>query len=712
LQLLSELRRRNVFRMAVLYLGAAWLVMQVVDVLEDPLRLPDWTGGALLAVLAVGFPIAVVLSWFFEVTPEGVTLDEDVKPGGAVPAAGRRLDFVVIAVLAAAVLIFAFDKWWTGPPPERSVAVLPFVSMSSSDDTAHLGAGVADTILNTLVTIPELHVASRTSSFQPRLQGLSIREVAALLGVTTILEGSIQRQGDRLRITAQLIDGEDDNHLWSSNFDREYGDIFAIQDEIADAVASALQIAVLETSRQRIDRAGTDNLAAFEAYSRAIDNLRILTTESFGRAVEQLQQAVEFDPTFARAHALLGVVYLDEYCCDRVNWTVPERKDLARDAATTALRIAPGLSTALTVLGRLDADRRGDLFREAVANDPNDTIALQDYAFHLFDTGETDAATELAEHLIRLDPLAERHYVLLSRNQRQQGMTRKALETLANAKQKIPNSVALRDAEHWCYRDLGDYSSMIRVKHETLALDPKESWNRWMIAQDYLTVGMPEVAERWWERAIDTAPEWEQDILRLMLRTTMDVYYRRNDSEVFESMWRWVSENGRGFASNRFPPHFVFTEYGDRLGRLDEVLSAYQDRYPQLFTNPPEARSSIYGSIVGEALIRAGDRERGEPLVREVLSLAKFARPEFARRFEINALLHLEETNAALDDFRELNPARKFWLGELGQRFVMENSPVWAPIRALPEYTTLLEELDRNAAEHRRLLQTMALPVR
>ena len=157
--------------------------------------------------------------------------------------------------------------------------------MSADEDSAYIAVGVADTILNMLAQVPELHVAARTSSSQPRLHDLGAREIGALLGVGAVLEGSVQRQGDRLRITAQLIDAEDDSHLWSRNFDRDYGDVFAIQDEIAEAVTSALELSLQGEAKQRIDREGTDNLEAFEEYSKAIDNLRVRTVDSFQRAV-------------------------------------------------------------------------------------------------------------------------------------------------------------------------------------------------------------------------------------------------------------------------------------------------------------------------------------------------------------------------------------------------------------------------------------------
>jgi TolB-like protein/cytochrome c-type biogenesis protein CcmH/NrfG len=716
MKILSELRRRNVLRMGALYLGGAWLVMQVVDILIDRGPLPESLGPLTLTLLAIGFPIALILSWFYEVTPEGVTLDEEVQPGTAVSAARRRLDVILIAVLAAAVLMFAFDKWWTGPPPERSVAVLPFVSMSTDDEIHYLGAGVADTILNVLVTIPNLHVASRTSSFQPRLDGLSVPEVAALLGVTTILEGSVQRQGDRLRITAQLVDAENDNHLWSSNFDREYGDIFAVQDEIAEAVASALEIAVGEDARLRIDREGTDNRAALEAYSRAIANLRARTTDSVAQAVEQLKRAVELDPEYARAHAMLGHIYGDWRYAVWSELTRAERRELARDAANTALRIAPGMSTALALLGQLteDGDARAQLYREAVAKGPNDTVALRVYTDYLFDHGQTDEAMGLAEKLIRLDPLDETNYTLLAGHQQGQFRIAEALETIARGKEKVPNSVPLRDLEHICFSILGDFSSAIRAKHETLTTDPKEYQNRWLIAQDYFNVGMPEEADRWWERAAETAPERDQDVFRLMLRTTLDVYHQRDDEATFESLQRWVTEAGERFGFPGAPGyvHDIFIEYGDRLDRLDEVLSTFEDLAPQLFADPPDVeRYSLLAPFAGLALMRAGDQKRGEPLLRPLLELQEKDPDRGSIMGYVYVLLYLGDTDAALEHFRFFAASKFVYVG-LRQRFIMQYSPVWAPIRAMPEYAALMQKLDQNAAEQRRKLQAMDLPLR
>ena len=164
--LVSELRRRNVFRMAVLYAVAAWLIMQVAEVIIGLANLPEWIGPTILGVLAVGFPIALIFSWFYELTPEGISLEKDVKPGESTThVTGRRMDFIVISMLAAAVILFAYDKWWIGPPPEKSIAVLAFENMSGDPEQEYFSDGISEELLNVLAQIPELTVISRSSAF-------------------------------------------------------------------------------------------------------------------------------------------------------------------------------------------------------------------------------------------------------------------------------------------------------------------------------------------------------------------------------------------------------------------------------------------------------------------------------------------------------------------------------------------------------------------
>jgi len=726
--LVSELRRRNVFRMALLYLGAAWLIMQVVDLLIDRGPLPESIGPITLTVLAIGFPIALIVSWFYELTPEGVSLDTDER--SAEPAAGfagRRVDFVIISVLAAAVLVFAYDKWWTGPPPERSVAVLPFANMSADEENSYLAAGITDTILHGLAQIPGLLVTARTTTELDRLKELSIREIGALIGVAVILEGSVQRQGDRLRITAQLINAEDESHLWSGNFDRDYGDVFAIQDEIAEAVTSALELSLQGETKRRIDREGTDNLHAFEEYSKAIENLRSTTTESVERAAQQLERTIKLDPNFARAHARLGYTYLmSPRAILRLELDGEEIRARARDAANTALRIAPGMSTALALLGELtdDLDAKGELFREAAENGPNDTLALTAYARYLrrhHSKYRSAEASVLVQKAIRLNPFDEANYVELAWVQSSQKQTHAALETIRRGKEKIPDSVVLRDIESIFYFSLGDYRSAIVAKYETLEVDPREWWNRFDIAHFYLVAGMPDEAERWIESA--AAHEPEGGFIHRLNPTLLDMYYQRNDQKVFAAL-KWLLSNAPGVTGYE-PVHVSFIEYGSRLGKLDEVLETLEERYPLLFVNPPSdldsgiserLRQTFY---VGLALLRHGDVQRGEPLMR--LFLEKFEYPRVillargaADLRPIEGLLALDEADAALETFRQFDATDQWANAHFVSQLMFRYSSLYNPIRDEPEFIALLDEYDKNAAEQRKLLTEMAheLPVK
>ena len=212
--IVRELKRRNVFRMAVLYVVAAWLIMQVAEVIIGLANLPKWIGPTTLILLAVGFPIALIVSWFYEITPEGITLEKDVEPGESIThVTGRRLDFLAISLLCAAVILFAYDKWWIGPPPQRSIAVLAFENMSGDPEQEYFSDGISEELLNVLAQFPELTVISRSSAFSFKGKDVAIPTVAKQLNVAHVLEGSVRKMGNRVRITAQLIEARSDSHL-------------------------------------------------------------------------------------------------------------------------------------------------------------------------------------------------------------------------------------------------------------------------------------------------------------------------------------------------------------------------------------------------------------------------------------------------------------------------------------------------------------------
>ena len=356
MSLIKELKRRNVIRVGLLYAVSAWLVLQVADVLAGLFALPDWSMRFVGFVLLLGFPIVVVFSWVFELTPEGLKREKEIAPEDSITAhTARRLDIAVIVLLAVAIGLFALDRFGTRQPIEttspqalgpsadqsqpaserdrRSVAVLPFTNRSVEEDTALFVDGVHDDLLTQLAKIGELKVISRTSVMEYRDTIKNLREIGNELGVATIMEGAVQRAGDRVRINAQLIDAETDEHLWAETYDRELtaASIFDIQTEIARAIASALQTTLSSEEAERLERHPTDNLDALAAYQRArsLDDRGFFSNPD---AIEaELREALRLDPDFAAAWAMLARNDLGQL------WTGdddPKRLESARDAIT------------------------------------------------------------------------------------------------------------------------------------------------------------------------------------------------------------------------------------------------------------------------------------------------------------------------------------------------------------------------------------------
>ncbi|MDX1555418.1 MAG: hypothetical protein R3212_05275, partial [Xanthomonadales bacterium] len=286
LSLFSELKRRNVFKVAAAYVIVGWLIMQVGDVMAPAMHLPGWINSALAFFLILGFPIAVILSWAFELTPEGIKLEKDTdEPGSSGLLSGQRLNYWIIALLFIAVGFFAFDKYVLDPnrdaervetgvdeaqndlvsnpraPADASIAVLAFEDMSPEQDQQYLSDGIAEELLNALAQIPELRVISRSSAFSYKGKDVRLDQIAAELDVAHVLEGSVRKAGDRVRITAQLIDARNDIHVWSETYDRTLDDIFAVQEDVARRVVASLRTTLSPRADERISTQPTENLA-------------------------------------------------------------------------------------------------------------------------------------------------------------------------------------------------------------------------------------------------------------------------------------------------------------------------------------------------------------------------------------------------------------------------------------------------------------------
>jgi TolB-like protein len=356
----GELKRRNVYKVGVAYAVVGWLVIQIGSTVLPTFHAPEWVTQTLVLLVLLGFPIALVLSWAFELTPEGIKPTEKVAPGQSItPATGRKLTaLIVVAVLiAGGWLAFQLLRTKSATPAavstaapqailEKSIAVLPFENLSEEKANAFFTEGVQDEILTHLARIADLKVISRTSVMQyksgaPR----NLREIGQQLGVAHVVEGSVQRAANKVRVNAQLLDARTDAHLWAQTYDRDLADVFAIQSEIAKAIADQLQAKLSPNEKKAIEQPPTTDLAAFDLYSRA--KSLILTTNfsatndpDLRKAVELLDEAVKRDPSFFDAYCQLAFAHEQLYAVFGYDHT-PSRLALAEAALQAATRLRP-----------------------------------------------------------------------------------------------------------------------------------------------------------------------------------------------------------------------------------------------------------------------------------------------------------------------------------------------------------------------------------
>ena len=379
---LSDLRRRKVFRVAATYGVIAWLSIEVASVVLPALHAPDWVVSAIVIAALVGFPVVLLLSWVFDVTPKGVVrtepLGDDAEDVRRI--AKRGIDFVIIAVLLGVVgyLVYRQDFFIADAPGGRSIAVLPFVDLSAEGGNEYFSDGISEELLNSLVSIDGLRVAARTSSFAFKGRNEDIRLIGEKLNVRTVLEGSVRRAGDQLRITAQLINVEDGFHIWSETFNRRFDDIFTIQAEIAQSIVNALELELVGGSSTSLSGVADVDIRAYDLYLLGRHHWHERTEESLSRALGLFQEAIVIDPNFALAYTGLADTYLlmDGYG----ELTSQEAAAKAEAPVARALAIDDKLAEAYASLGLLrlnqyDLPAAEMALRSAVDLNPNYSMA-------------------------------------------------------------------------------------------------------------------------------------------------------------------------------------------------------------------------------------------------------------------------------------------------------------------------------------------------
>jgi TolB-like protein/Tfp pilus assembly protein PilF len=455
---IEELKRRNVIKVAIAYVIVAWLLLQVADVMLPTFGSPAWVMQAFTFLLILSFPLVLLFAWAFELTPEGVKREKDVDPAESIARlTGRKLDFVIIAVLVLAVVTLVVDRY-SAPPAsiaqqvvEKSIAVLPFVNMSDDTGNEYFSDGISEEILNSLAKVKDLKVAGRTSSFAFKTRNEDLRAIGEALGVSHILEGSVRKAGSQVRITAQLVKADDGYHLWSQTYDRELTNIFAIQDEIAFEILNQLKAQLLDEERQGLVSQRTDS-EVYDLYLLARQRLSSRTPQSIESAVEILDQAIAKDPAYAQRGIAEMLLADDSY------GTIPREEAYVQGKhyVDAALEMNPQLAEAWAGLGLYyvnqptEYEQASVALEKALSINPNLIDASNWMQMALGVSGEPRAALQLLEQMTQRDPLYLPGFGNAVRYFNYFGQEDKAQALIDHFRNYDPNNLHLLhiDAEH------------------------------------------------------------------------------------------------------------------------------------------------------------------------------------------------------------------------------------------------------------------------
>ena len=418
----QELKRRKVIQVIIVYASAAFVIIELVNNVFEPLRLPDWTPTMVIVILAIGFPFAIIFSWIFDISLKGIVKTESIEPDKE-PGEDYSLS----------------DKT---SRLENSIAVLPFQDMSPQKDQEYFCEGMAEELINALTKVTRLQVASRTSAFQFRGKGYDISKIGKELNVHTILEGSIRKAGNKLRITAQLINVSDGYHLWSEKYDRDMEDIFAIQDEISLAIVDNLKVKLLRGEKDKLVKRYTDNLEAYSLNLKGRYYWNSLTPEGWEKSNECYQKAIEIDPTYALAYVGLSIWHQSLAFWGDVHpgQAVPKSREFAQKAIELDDSISDAYNSLAVIYATYDWNRSAadKEFKRSIELDPTNALAYLNYAIILTNWKRFEEALIHARRAQKLDPLSSINNTWVSMIQMFAGQIEKAVEGLQQVIAKDP----------------------------------------------------------------------------------------------------------------------------------------------------------------------------------------------------------------------------------------------------------------------------------
>ena len=610
MSLVTELRRRNVFRVAFAYLVVGWLLTEVLTTILPELGAPAWASRTVILVFALGFVPVVLLSWFFEMTPEGVKRDSEVSGSARTRGRYRSFDYVAIAAVAVLVVVLGVLGARTSldePKQEgaeissASVAVLPFVNMTGDDDNEYFSDGLTETLLHMLVQIPDLQVAARTSSFAFKDQKKTVREISLALKVAHILEGSVQLAGNRVRITAQLIRAADGFHVWSSNFDRNFDDIFAIQDEIALEVGKALSASLLGTEQQSlIAGVSTSDPDAYDLYLQALGERATFSYGGLKAGEDLLKGALAIDPDFLDAKTELAYNYLHQAETGLMDAADARLQSLAMTEQVLAVRPDDPGATAvqLFVASGLDQDsgEPGEIFSaierlEALVSENPSDYQLRILLARLLDmTKQLDRALVVHLEALQKDPLNARiHYEL--------GSLYLELDRPRDARAALERSLEIEPRQPNAFVKLGqvgmqsgDGVEVVRQYLKAFEVDPRDHELPGFLALFLYELELFEEGDDFRDLVLAIAPTSEI-AYEIELRRAV----RSGDTEAGRESARRVIEDSVGQRYHAFSDAVrLLMDDAARDGTVGEITAYLEEHAPGIFDIGADAAPMKY----------------------------------------------------------------------------------------------------------------------
>jgi len=710
----QELKRRNVFRVAAIYVVVSWLLIQIGDVMFPALLLPEWTTTMLVAFLLLGFPVAIIFAWAYEITPDGVLRTQDVPEEQSITSdTGQKINRLIIVVLTIAVVVLLSNNFFDEPnispaaPMQasgQSIAVLPFKNQSANTENAEFFAGgLHDELLTLLSKLGEMKVISRTSV--ERLDpGLSVPEIGELLGVVTVLEGQVQRVGNRLRINVQLIDTSTEGHLWANIYDRELTaeNIFEVQSDIARTISGALHAELSDSDEELLNEVPTANIAALEYYLLGKQLWARASWSALRSASNYFEKAVDLDPEFAQAWAALPGVTIQMLQTGAI--TKQQYLDVAEPAVSRALELNSMLSEAHAERGNL-LWTKGKLaeaesaFAEALRLNPDLPDSLLAYGTYLRTTNRPAEAIAVLERALANDPLSPRIIFDLGKSEMYLGRVENTLAYAARNLEIDPSSVHGYAANMQGYLTLGRYDLAMPWMIKVMMVDPVDFENWAYMAIWLELIGLPDIAQNYLDRAYELGPE-EPVVLKCDLQIRS---IKGQKDEVSEIARRAIDAR----LDDRWYSNRIFLrQIRDDASSVDELTASsnlYRDRHPELFEASPTITVDNVNTAADLAflLLRLGQDDQAQSLIDSSLDWYQRTRPQGVYGWaigivEVDLLVAKNDYDAAL---RVLGKAVD-WGWSYNWTWYID-SPNLDPIRDRPEFQAVVSKLRNDMKTQR-----------